>query len=233
MFRNLVRYAPDELPSGGETTLATPQETPEPAPEKGSDKQAGESKTVSMTNAALNDRLARAKRSAVNELLKVLGFEDQGGLETALKEFKTLRESKMSEAERLKAAHEEATTALEVERARIATLEEEIESLKRNAVLKDVYVAVRDAARDAGVRYPQDVVDIYVRDSVVETLIGDENKIDAEAVADLIEKVKTERGDWFGRTGPGVPSNRDGTPPSTRTQRVKAFWEEKRRLPSL
>lgn len=178
----------------------------------------------------LPERLERAQRIAVEDLLKTLGFENTETLTTALGEFKTLRETQMTEQERQEKAVTDAQAEIAQTKQEAEDLKGQLAAEKQQRLDDQRDAAVKDAARDAGAEHPEDIV-LYAK-SDAETLaglMGEEGAVNTEAITALIKKAQEERPIWFGRRGPGSPSNADGKLPSTDKKRVEEFKKQRRR----
>lgn len=88
----------------------------------------------------LPKRLEQASRSAANAVLSSLGFENEEAAKAALAELKTLRESQMSEQERIQARLAE----LEPAATKAATLEQTVKTFAERAV-----ASLTESQRDA------------------------------------------------------------------------------------
>lgn len=196
----------------GQQAPATPPEQETPT--------GGQADTKSFTQAELDkmfaDRAKQARQSAQADLLKALGVDDFDALKALLKEAASLKQSQMSESEKLQAeADKAAKRAAELEAALNAERQAARES-KRDA-------AIKEAAKN--VENPGDVVvwaQANAADQLAKTLT-DEGAVDGKAVKELVEACRKARPNWFTAGGPGSPSNNGGKVPDMTKQHEKAL----------
>lgn len=155
----------------------------------------------------LPDRIDTAKRAAVNDFLKDLGFDKADDLKALLTEAKSLKESQMSELQKAQAALDKANQ-------KAAQAEQKAAELEAARVNDRIDTAIRAAATDARAQYPEDVI-TWARQSGKDlaALIDKDGKLDDKGVKALIDEAKKARPAWFGSGGPGSPSNAGGKAP--------------------
>lgn len=184
-----------------------PQTTPAPAPANGGDGQQVDPKW-------LNERLDRAKNSAINELLKALGFEKQDDLKGLVDKARQDEAAKLSEVEK-------ATKALDKEREARSAAEKAVVELKAERLRDKQQSALKDAAREAKAKDPNDIL-MWAKEYAAADLSGlvnEDGTIEEKAVKALIAKAQAAKPDWFGAVaGPGSPSNRTGKPADPKAQ---------------
>jgi hypothetical protein len=184
-----------------------------------------------------NDRMAQAKRSAVKDLLKELGFTDvesedalkaaKGKLGDDLKFAKEQRDAQLTAEQRV----QQQITDLTAERDRL--IGERDQALARAQTAEQTLItSVRDAelrkaAEVAGARHPEDVItwaQAYAAEDLGKVL--KEEKLadgttkrspDADAIKRIIDACFAARKDagWFKGSTVGSPSNQGGQPPRT------------------
>lgn len=163
-----------EAPKPGSTTTAAAPEAPKP----------GTRTTIQMDEAALNERLARAKRQA---LIETFGTDDPAQIKalkdkaaTLEKEAEERKRAAMSETERLK--HD-----LAMERQARQRVRAELEQVReRQVVQEQQQVVERIASRHVAPQYVQDAAFLFakhLRDNV--------------APADLVKMTDKDIGKWF------------------------------------
>jgi len=162
----------------------------------------------------LKDRLDRAKRVEREELLKTLGFEDPDSLKSFVDEGRKLQESQLSEREKLQKAIQERD-------AKIDKLMKEKDEAIQSRVRDKRDAAIRDAANKIRAEHPEDVLTWILTSGDVADMVDESGSVDDKKVLAQVEACRKERPNWFGGKGPGVPSNRDGTPPDSKAEREK------------
>lgn len=190
------------------TTETTPAQPVKPVTQPTTPAEDAPTLSQKQVDAIMGNTRKQATAEAGLALAKKLGFETVEEMEAAAKEAQELKKKNQSDLEKeterankaeAKAAEKEAKLA-EVEAARIADKVD-------NKILA--------LAKDAKAKNPEDVVE-RLRNRRAEDLakvIGEDGKLDDKAIEKLVASVKTDRPEWFGISGPGSPSNRDGRPP--------------------
>lgn len=155
----------------------------------------------------LPERLERAQKSAVNDLLKTLGVETADELQNRLAALSKFESERQTESERAQAA-------LEKEQKKRETLEQQLAKIQLEQRQTAVSNAISSAATAARAKHADDVV-MWVRANGgdLETLLGDDGKVKTADVEALVAKAKEARPDWFRGDGPGSPSNANGQAP--------------------
>lgn len=205
MEPNQPTPTPDSSTSGGNTPTPQPPATA-PAPnagDTGGDTPAGSNgDVVSLPRTAFNDRLERAKSSAINEFLKGLGFEKPDDLK-----------AKLTVAEKAAEAQQAQKTEMETLMERIASLETQAEQATKQAeearkarVAQAAQNAIISVATTFKARDPQDVVKQL---GTVDGLIGEDGTINEEKAKAAVQELRTKKAYLF-EVGPGVPSNAGG-----------------------
>lgn len=172
--------------------------------------------------AFLAERLERAKRIERETFLRELGFEKPEDLKAIIEAERKRKESDMTETQK---------AAAEAERLRKenATLQEQVKNAEKARREDQVQNAIRAAATAAKAQYPDDVIE-YARklNSNLDSLIGDDGKVDQKAVEKLIEGTKKDRPTWFGGSNPGSPSASNGKPADLDAERKKKALGERK-----
>jgi ATP-dependent Clp protease ATP-binding subunit ClpA len=195
---------------------ATPQTQPTTPPVTQPASNAATGEQIVLTPQALNDRLKRAEKSALNRLLKELGLDsidtakaklggqpNQPAPETnsELDELRQTLEQLKAESEQLKAEKEKA------------------EQLRRDGLVND---AIKTAVK--GVKYPDDVVTLIRGNRSIDLskALKEDGNIDTTVITAAIEEARKSRPEWFAPTTPGSPSNFGGTPPQIDQKKKEA-----------
>lgn len=163
----------------------------------------------------LPERLARARASAVSELLKELGFEKPDDLKTLVTKAKQDEAAKLSEVEK-------AQKALDQEKLDRAKVEQDLADLKALRLTEKRHGALTEAAGKAKAEKPEHVL-MWAKEYApadLLTLVSEDGKTDEKAVEALIKKVQAAEPKWFGQGGPGSPSNRGGRTPSVKPKEI-------------
>jgi alanyl-tRNA synthetase len=149
----------------------------------------------------LPERLERARKAALSDLLRELGVANPDELKAAMQELSKLKAAQMTEMERAQKALSEA-------QQRAEAAEQELQRVQQQARQERLETAIRTAASAAQARYPEDVV-VWARTSGdnLDALLDKSGKVSTEAVKALVEKARAARPEWFKGSGPGVPSN--------------------------
>jgi len=155
----------------------------------------------------LPERLDRARKIAIADFLRDLGVETPDALKATLDEYRRVKESQMSEAEKAQAA-------LEAAQKRAEAAEMALKEAQEKARLKDLHEAIRKAAAAAKARYPEDVIAWALSSGEDLTgLMDSEGAVNEKSLAALVDKARKARPEWFTGTGPGIPSNSGGHVP--------------------
>jgi hypothetical protein len=173
--------------------------------------------TQDQVNALVGNARTEARKSAINALLKELGFEKPDELKAAVEDARKRREAEMSEVEKAKALIEAAERKAKEHEARLQAVEQERRWERLNN-------SVQAAASKAGAAYPEDVAlwaGAYAKD-LLEACIGEDGAVDSKKVDTLIARHKEARPAQYGKAGaPGSPSNQHSSPTDKqRTEQV-------------
>jgi hypothetical protein len=164
----------------------------------------------------LKDRLERAKRQQREELLKSLGFEDPDSLKTFVAEGRKLQEARLSESEKL-------TKAIQERDTKLAALQKQYEEAVEARLRDKRDTAIRDAASKIKAEHPEDVLNWILLSGNSAGLVDKDCNVDDKAVLAQVETCRKERPTWFAGRSPGVHSSKDGTPPDSKTERMKTL----------
>lgn len=190
-------------PSEAAKNVQDVQAEPGTAPESAGKQQ----EAASSDPAWLPERLARAQNAAIRRLLGDLGVESPEALKASLEDYRKLRESQMTEAEKMKAA-------LEAAQQRAQAAEASLQEMQAQMRQREVHDAIRRAAQEAKARYPDDVIAwAQTAKGNLETLLDKEGGVSPKAISSLIDEVRKARPEWFLTGGPGSPSNAGGHVP--------------------
>lgn len=195
-------YSPDgEPPAPPTPPVVPPVATPTP-----------EAKfTQEELNNLIGNRVKEAKAAERKALLKELGYENVDDPEAV----KTVK-GKLTAAQQAEDAKKSAETLalekitqLEKERDEAMAASQKALAQRRTDQLNGY---LKELARDAKAQIPSDVVDYLNKNHAaeVEKLMGEDGKFDEKAAAPLLETVKKVRQHWFGITGMGTMSLREG-----------------------
>jgi hypothetical protein len=204
-------------PTDNNQQPATPQTQPTTPPVTQPAPNAATGEQIVLTPQALNDRLKRAEKAALNKLLKELGLDSidtakaklggQSNQQQPAPETNTRLEELLQTVETLKAESEQHKAE-----------KEKAEQLRRDGLVND---AIKSAVK--GVKYPDDVVTL-IRSSYKDIAKAwkEDGTIDVTVITAAIEEARKARPEWFAPTTPGSPSNFGGTPPQIDQKKKEA-----------
>lgn len=204
--------APDKTGSGAQT----PPTQPSPATPQGQTAPADDSQYP-----WLPERLERAGRKAVEDLLTNLGLKNADDAKAAFERLTKIEQAQMSEAEKQQKALEKAQK--EAQEARAA-----LETERQTRRVERLQSILRAAA--SGAHAPDDVVSYIMPGGAVSEEVGklikDDGSTNEALLKTLMERVRKERPHYFRGTGPGVLSNSDGhSPEPDQQQKAQASAE--------
>lgn len=194
----------DETTQTTDTKETTPTPAAKPAPTL-----AEPTFTQADIDRIVGERAKRAKETGIADLLKELGFEKPEDLKAIVANAKKAEDEKKSDIQKLQDEIEKSKQRFEAERQRA-------DSAEAARIADKVNSRIEAFAVKAKAQYPEDVVK-FLRENhaeEVKALVGEDGSINDKATEKLLETVKKARPTWFGVTGPGSPSNRDGKPPT-------------------
>jgi hypothetical protein len=153
-------------------------------------------KKVTMTQKALNkqfaDRADRASQSAVNKLLKGVGFEDTDGLKEALKTLKDIQDGEKTDQEKLQGDLDASSTEVDTLKGQVAIANARVETMVTKG-------AIMVAARKLNF-IPESEQDIWLlikSDSELgELLTYDSETLKVTGSDDVVKKVAKMRPHW-------------------------------------
>jgi len=189
-----------QTPDAGGHNSGTPAPQQQPTP-------TAAAPVVDQDPSWLKDRLDRAERSAVSKLLDGLGVTSADDLKGALQRVRDIEDQQKTAAEKL-------TAQLDAEKKARETAEQQVQAMREQQQQAAIDSAIRAAATAARAEVPDDVI-MRARDAhtdKVAALLKD-GKVDEAGVKALIDAIKGERPKWFIGTGPGSPSNNNGSTP--------------------
>lgn len=158
-------------------------------------------------NRIAGDRAARAKETAIKELLSGLGLESPDALKSLVTAAKERADAEKTELQK-------AQEALAAEKAKTEAAVKQLTDANAARRADKVDGRILALATSAKALYPQDVV-THLRNTQADALnaaIDEGGTVDDKAIGQLIEAVRKERAAWFGSTAPGSPSNAGGKP---------------------
>lgn len=166
----------------------------------------GDTNAISLSRDAFNERLARAKNSAVAELLKDLGLESADALKSLVATARERADAEKSEAERAQAQ----VASLEQKLADAEKRAGDMEQARRADRLNAAILAAAKSATD-----PSDVVAWANTDGQahLDGALDEDGAPVAAKVEALVAACKKTKPHWFRAGGPGSPSNSGGRPP--------------------
>jgi len=142
------------------------------------------------------------KSEAMAELLKSLGVDKLEDATAAIKERNALRDSQLTEKERLEKERDEAKKEAEDAKAARAAMEQERQLDRRN---DDIKTALTTARCSNPVKVMA-LMSVMQADELKATLKAD-GTVDKVAMNKLIDTAKKEHKEYFMGSGPGSPSN--------------------------
>lgn len=145
------------------------------------------------------------KSEAMAELLKSLGVDKLEDATAAIKERNALRDSQLTETQRLEKERDEAKKEAEDAKAARAAMEQERALDRRNDDIKQALTT----ARCSNPVKVMALISVMQSDELKATLKAD-GSVDKVAVNKLVEAAKKEHKEYFIGTGPGSPSNNNG-----------------------
>lgn len=200
---------PDETQTPVTETPEKPVKQPTPPPED------APILTQKQMDAIVGSRTKEASAAALSTLAKELGYDSVDDMKAAAKEAKERRDKDMSELDKVN----KALAKLEAEKAEALAL---AQTEKAARIADRVNGKIETLARAAKAANPEDVVDFLrgKRADEVAKLVKDDGTVDDKAIEKLVADVKKDRPSWFGVSGPGSPSNKDGRPPQPDSSKI-------------
>lgn len=183
--------------------------------------------TLNLTQAAFNDRIAQAKRSATEstsaELLQALGVASLDEAKASFAEYKALKEASMSASEKAQAEAAKAQQereALIKERDEFKTQFEALQStLRKQSALTSIRDALGTTARD-----PKAIA-LWVQSEEAQpyfaAVLKEDGSVDAQKVEALLAECRKQNPQWFGVISPGSPSNAGGKTPVPSSEKAR------------
>jgi heme-binding NEAT domain protein len=226
MFRNrlgrlIASHFPAEASTGApaqaEPTPKGAETTPEPTTDTSveetlEDAPVVETPKVSLTTAALNERLSRAKGKERKELLESLGVESIEEAQNAIKAARQAELDKLSETERLTAELAESKKLADKERKARERVEQEKELAETQGFLTN---ACKTAALDPDVT---EVVAPRLQKFIADNF-GDDHEVSDADLKPFFDDLRSKKAAWF--VPEGVPASTHAKPknppPSTTT----------------
>lgn len=145
------------------------------------------------------------KSEAMADLLKSLGVDKLEDATAAIKERNALRDSQLTETQRLEKERDEAKKEAEDAKAARAAMEQERQLDRRN---DDIKTALTTARCSNPVKVMA-LMSVMQADELKATLKAD-GTVDKVAMNKLIDTAKKEHKEYFVGGGPGSPSNNNG-----------------------
>lgn len=207
-------YADDPPPASDDATPTDPPETP---PAKTGDTGPG---TPAFTQADVDrivgERAKRAKETAVNELLKELGFEKADDLKMIIDTERQRKEQEMSEVEKLQTKIQQLETQTQEAKAAQQQAEQAALATRRDSAIMTALV---------GVEKPQSVLTLLQTEHTdqVAAVLTDAGTVDDKAVTQLVEIAKQDYAGMFTKQngGPGTGSHSGGKTPTGNKDRER------------
>jgi hypothetical protein len=208
-----------EPTEGTPTGSVTPEPPQQPAPPADTQPQQNGDKGDDGQYPWLKARLERAERVERERLLKDLGFEDPNSLKQFVETGRKLQEAQLTEREKLEKAIQERD-------AKIETLTKQYTEAVETRLRDKRDAAIRDAAAKTRAEHPEDVLNWILLSGNSAGLVDKDGNVDEKAVLAQVEACRKERPNWFTGRSPGSPSNKDGTPPDSKTERRKTLGDK-------
>jgi hypothetical protein len=204
----------------GEGDSGTPPTPPPPDPKKGKEPPAEITLTQAEFDAKIGNRVKEAKSTAVNDLVKELGFENADALKTMIADAKKRADAEKTDIDRANDVAQQAQKERDELKAQLDTEKQARLIDRRNNAI---------AAAASKAHNPQDVILWAESDGKehLEKVVKDDGSIDDAAVKALVAACQKAKSYLFGVTGPGSPSNRDGRPPSADAERIQKALEQR------
>lgn len=158
--------------------------------------------SITLTTAAFEERLERAKATALSELLKALGIENTDALKQRLQKAQELEDAGKTELEK-------AQSALKKANDRIQELDTELEQERAQRRADNRNRKFEELAKKVGARKPDYVLvlaeklhaDLFAR------TINEAGEPDETVINKILTKMRETDKELFGSVNPSVPSN--------------------------
>lgn len=158
---------------------------------------------IKMPKTKFNDRLERAKRSARNELIASLGFDDEEALKNALSKTTTDKPSGDD--------NDQATSlqvSIEQLNKKLADMEATAAKAQAEKTRSNQLLAIREVVKKSGARDTDDIMRFIDVDKVI-----DGDGINQDTLTKSITDLRNKKSYLFNVVG--VPSSNDGNPSSS------------------
>lgn len=166
--------------------------------------------TQKQADAIIGSRVKEASAASLSALAKELGYETVDDMKAAAKDAKKRKDDELSELDKATKRAEKA----EAEKAEALAV---IETEKAARIADKVNGKIEALAAKAKAHPPYDDVVLFLRTNhgeALSTAVSPDGVVNEKAIEKLITDTKTARPHWFSATGPGSPSNNNGTAPA-------------------